>query len=50
MLRLRKYIKDNRGQSMVEFALIMPFLVLMMAGILDFSLILHQYMVVAQAA
>lgn len=50
MLRLRKYIKDNRGQSMVEFALMMPFLVLMMAGILDFSLILHQYMVVAQAA
>lgn len=50
MRQLSQYIKNNRGQAIVEFALVIPWLLLLVVGILEFGLILNQYMVVAEAA
>lgn len=50
MLCLRKYIKNNRGQALVEFALILPVLLLLAVGVMEFGLILNQYMVVAESS
>ncbi len=37
MKMLPKKIKDNSGQSLVEFALILPFLLLILVGIVEVS-------------
>ena len=50
LLQIAHYIKNNRGQTIVEFALIIPFLLLLVVGVMEFGLILNQYMVVAEAA
>lgn len=50
MRQLSQYIKNNRGQAIVEFALVIPWLLLLVVGILEFGLILNQYMVVAEAS
>ncbi|MDD4602005.1 hypothetical protein SDC9_14767 [bioreactor metagenome] len=47
---LRKYVENHRGQAMVEFALVVPVLLLLVLGIMEFSLVIHQYMVVSGAA
>lgn len=50
MLLLTRYMKNNRGQALVEFALILPVLLLLVVGVMEFGLIINQYMVVAEAA
>lgn len=50
MLRRASYIKNNRGQALVEFALILPVLMLLIVGVMEFGLIINQYMVVTEAA
>lgn len=50
MLKMTAYIKNNRGQALVEFALILPVLMLLIVGVMEFGLIINQYMVVTQAA
>lgn len=50
MFFLKKYIKNNRGQALVEFALMLPMLLLLVVGVMEFGLIIHKYMVVAEAA
>jgi len=50
MLLLSRYIKNNRGQALVEFALVLPVLLLFVVGMMDFGLIINQYIVVAEAA
>lgn len=50
MLRMTSYIKNNRGQALVEFALILPVLMLLIIGVMEFGLIINQYMVVTEAA
>lgn len=50
MLWLNGYIKNNRGQALVEFALMLPILLLLVVGVMEFGLIINQYMVVAEAA
>lgn len=50
MQGLRRYIENNRGQALVEFALAVPVLLLLAFGIMEFSLVIHQYMVVGGAA
>jgi len=50
MLLLDKYIKNNRGQALVEFALVLPVLVLLIIGSMEFGLVINQYMVLAEAA
>lgn len=42
--------KQERGQSLVETAIIMPVLLIIMAGVFDFGLVLHSYVVVVNAA
>lgn len=50
MLLISRYIKNHRGQTIVEFALVIPWLILLVVGVMEFGLILNQYMVVAEAA
>jgi len=50
MLLLNKYIKNNRGQAMVEFALVLPVLLLLIIGSMEFGLVTNQYMVLAESA
>lgn len=50
MFLVRQIIKNNRGQALVEFALILPILLLLIVGAMEFGLIIHQYMVVTEAA
>jgi len=45
-----KYIKNNRGQALVEFALVLPVLLLLIVGSMEFGLVINQYMVLAEAA
>lgn len=37
-------IKDQKGQSLTEFALLVPLLLLLICGIIDFGRILYTYM------
>lgn len=45
-----RYIRNRRGQAMVEMALILPLFLLLLIGMLEFGLILHDYITVAEAA
>ncbi|WHY76782.1 pilus assembly protein [Neobacillus sp. WH10] len=42
-------MKSEKGQSLVEFALILPLLVLMLFGIIDFARIFHVYLTMDHA-
>lgn len=42
-------MKSEKGQSIVEFALILPLLVLMLFGIIDFARIFHVYLTMDHA-
>ena len=37
-------VKNEQGQSLIEFALIVPILILMVSGIFDFGRVLYTYM------
>lgn len=55
MLMLMKKIKlkmkqKKKGQAMVEFALLMPILILLIMGLLEFGLILNTYLAMNNAA
>lgn len=43
-------IKKNNGQSLVETALILPVLLLLLTGIIDFGLLFNSYLVVSNAS
>lgn len=45
-----KLAKDETAQSMVELALVLPVLLLILFGIVEFGRIFHSYMVIANAA
>jgi Flp pilus assembly protein TadG len=42
--------KKNRGQAMVEFALVLPILLLLLFGMIEFGRVFHEYLVVTHAA
>lgn len=42
-------MKSEKGQSLVEFALILPLLVLLLFGITDFGRIFHAYLTIDHA-
>lgn len=42
-------MKREKGQSLVEFALIIPLLVLLLLGIFDFGRIIHAYITIDHA-
>ena len=41
---------DERGVEVIEFAVVLPMLLLLMTGIIDFGLLLQRYQVVTNAA
>jgi Flp pilus assembly protein TadG len=43
------FMKSEKGQSLVEFALIVPVLVLLLLGIMDFARIFHAYLTIDHA-
>ena len=45
-----QFVRDTRGQSLVEFALILPMMLLVMFMITEFGRAIYQYNVLAQAA
>jgi len=42
-------VKSQKGQSMVEFALVIPVLILLLFGILDFGRVFHAYLTIDHA-
>lgn len=50
MRPVRKVIKDKRGQALVELALVLPLLILMIMGIMEFGRIYHSYLLITNAA
>ncbi|CRK81535.1 TadE/TadG family type IV pilus assembly protein [Neobacillus massiliamazoniensis] len=42
-------MKSEKGQSLVEFALLLPVLVLLLFGIIDFGRIFHAYLTIDHA-
>lgn len=47
---LRAFIKRNQGQAMVEMALVLPILILLLFGIIEFGRIMGSYMVINNLA
>jgi Flp pilus assembly protein TadG len=43
-------ISGEQGQSMVEFAFVLPFLVFLLLGIIQFGLALHNFLAITDAA
>lgn len=51
MLKINlKNIRNRRGQGLVEMALVLPVLILLLMGIIEFGRVLHGVLVVTQAA
>ena len=48
--RLKALGRDDGGQALVEFALIMPFLLLFLVGIVEFGRAWNQHQVITDAA
>lgn len=49
-MKIGQYIKNKRGQGMVELALTLPILILLVAGMMEFGQVIHQQLVVTEAA
>ena len=45
-----KCFKNKKGQSLVETALVLPILLLILTGIIDFGLLFNNYLVVSNAS
>jgi Flp pilus assembly protein TadG len=43
-------VSSEHGQSMVEFAFVLPFLIFLMLGIIQFGLALHNFLAITDAA
>ncbi len=50
MLSRRKYTKNNRGQALVEFALVVPVLLLLLVAIMELGLVINHYITLTEAA
>lgn len=50
MIWFHKFKRRQHGQSLVEFALVMPILILILFGILEFGRIFFSYIVITNAA
>lgn len=50
MFRLFKLKRDEKGQSLVEFALILPILVLILLGIIEFGWLFNGKITLTSAA
>ncbi|MDR7866091.1 MAG: pilus assembly protein [Sporomusaceae bacterium] len=50
MRTIYRYVRNRRGQAIVEFALVLPVFLLLLVGMMEFGLVLHDYVTVAEAA
>lgn len=50
LMTARECIRSNRGQALVEFAIILPVLLLLITGMVDFGIVLNEYITVTHAA
>lgn len=50
MQMISRYVRNTRGQAVVELALVLPFLLLLVVGMMEFGLALHDYITVAEAS
>jgi Flp pilus assembly protein TadG len=48
-LRRRRFRRDQRGQALVEFALVLPILLILLLGIIDFARAWNVYQVLTDA-
>jgi Flp pilus assembly protein TadG len=46
----RLIFKDQRGQSMVELALVLPILLVLLMGAVEFGRIFHSYLIITNAS
>jgi Flp pilus assembly protein TadG len=49
-MNFKRQITNERGQTMTEFALILPILVVLLFGIIQFGIIFNNYVTVTDAA
>jgi Flp pilus assembly protein TadG len=49
-MNLKRTIKSERGQTMTEFALVMPILLVLLFGIVQFGIIFNNYVTLTDAA
>lgn len=49
-LKIIKYVRNLRGQSMVEFALVAPIFLLLVFGVIDFGQLFNRMITVNQAS
>lgn len=47
---LKKLVQSNRGQAMVEMAIVLPILLLLMMGIVDLGRVFSSYLVITNAS
>ena len=47
---LRRRVRSERGAELIEFALVLPILLLVFAGIVDFALMFQRFLTVSNAA
>lgn len=45
-----RFVKDEKGQSLVEFSIILPIVVLVLMGMIEFGLMLNSYLMVENAS
>lgn len=50
LMRLLRRGRDERGSELIELALAMPILLMLLAGIMDFGMLMQRYEVVTNAA
>ncbi len=50
MRPVRKVIKEKRGQALVELALVLPLLILLIIGMMEFGRVFHSYLLITNAA
>lgn len=50
MLKIRKKVHTRNGQALVETALVLPIIILVLMGIIDFGLMFNNYLVVSNAS
>lgn len=50
MRHIRKLIKDKRGQALVELALVLPLLILLVMGTMEFGRVFHSYLIITNAS
>jgi Flp pilus assembly protein TadG len=49
-MHLKRKIEDERGQTMTEFAFVLPILILLLFGIVQFGMIFNNYVTLTDAA